>query len=287
MKILIAGGTGFIGTHAAKLLKSQGHEVKTLSRSGEIKADVTKLESLQSAPINDFDALIICVQFPNHPVEQPSKGYTYDLFDAQGTENICKLVKTSNIKKIVYISGAGTSTQKQEPWFKAKVRAEHAVQNCGKDFVILRPSWVYGPGDKSMSKFLAFTKLPFMPVIGDGLYQCAPLFIEDLAKIIALATTNDHNNGEIIEVGGPENLTMLDIQRRVLEFKNKKRPLIKHPICFMKIVGFFMNAFLPRPPLSPNAVDFVTMNQPVDTSNVEKYFNFKPKLLKEGLAFYK
>ncbi|MBK9294244.1 MAG: NAD-dependent epimerase/dehydratase family protein [Oligoflexia bacterium] len=287
MKVLIAGGTGFIGSHLTKTLRTQGHDVKTLSRHGDFKCDVTKPETLKNIPWDDFDCIVICVQFPNHPVENYKRGFTYENFDANGTENITSFAKNSKIKKIIYLSGAGTGKNINKPWFIAKARAEMAIMEAKKEYVILRPSWVYGPGDKSMSRFIKFVNLPFMPVIGDGQYRCAPLFIDDLVKAISLSIERSEIKNLIVEVGGPQNLSMLEIQKAVLNYKNKKRVLLKHPLWFMRLVGTIMQLFLKNPPLSPLAVGFITMDMPVDTSLIEKTFNFKPKTLIQGLSFYK
>lgn len=289
MKILIAGGTGFIGSNIAKRLKNGGHSVSTLSRHGDFPCDVTQPEQLKNIPWDQFDALVICVQFPNHPVQNYKKGFTYERFDAQGTENICNAMKNSKIRKVLYLSGAGTKLGRTEPWFKAKLRAEAAVKNINKDYTILQPSWVYGPHDKSMSRFLVFTKLPFMPVIGDGKYRCAPLFIDDLSRVIevCITSTNESLKNISIEVGGPKNISMTEIQKTVLKFKNKRRLLVYHPLWFMKVVGHILSFFLSSPPLSAEAVDFVTMDQPVDTTNIDKFFGFSPRTLEAGLIQYK
>jgi uncharacterized protein YbjT (DUF2867 family) len=96
MKILIAGGSGFIGKSIVQALLDHHpeHTPVVLSRNPEKlglrvearKGDVTKRESLAHV-LDGIDAVIHAVQFPNHPVQNPSKGYTYEKYDAEGTEN--------------------------------------------------------------------------------------------------------------------------------------------------------------------------------------------------------
>jgi nucleoside-diphosphate-sugar epimerase len=295
-RVLVAGGTGFIGSAIVReLLTHEAYNISVLSRNPEkarsiyggrvqmVKGDITVPGSLEPA-LDQIDAVIQCVQFPNHPVQNPRKGFTYEKVDAEGTENLCRAVKNSSVKKIIYLSGAGTAPGKTEPWFRAKLRAEKAVQKTGRDFVILRPSWVYGPGDRSMTKFISFARhLPFMPVIGDGENRVTPLFIDDLAVFCVRALDSQEALNQIIEVGGPQTLTMNEIQSAVLKAMNRKKPLLHQSLWLMKIVSTVMNLILSKPPLSAEAVDFVTADVPVDTERAEKIFGFKTTPLSEGL----
>jgi nucleoside-diphosphate-sugar epimerase len=287
MRILIAGGTGFIGSEIAKAISAEkNHELIILSRVSDRIGDVTKAETLKKK-FDDIDIVIHCVQFPNHPVQNPAKGYTYEKYDAEGTENICYELKNTKVQRIIYISGAGTDSLRQEPWFKAKVRAEKAVKETGKEYIILRPSWVYGPHDRSMNKFIEFAKnLPMMPVIGDGKSRVSPVFVKDLAQLCLRAITTPPKAHETLDVGGPEVLTMNDIQRLVLKLLGKNKPLVHQPLWLMKIAGSVMEKVLPTPPLSAEAVDFVNMDIPVDGGPAEKIFNYKMKSLEEALKSY-
>jgi uncharacterized protein YbjT (DUF2867 family) len=300
MKILVAGGTGFIGSEIVDALsKESANEIVVLGRDpnkirqvfSKLKVeprqgDVTHPETLKGK-FSDIDVVIQCIQFPNQPVQNKAKGYTYEKYDGEGTENLCAEIKKSNVKRIIYLSGAGTSPDRPEPWFKAKVRAEKAVKDTGKDYVILRPSWVFGPGDHSMNKFIAFGKfLPVMPVIGDGQYRVTPVFVTDLAAVCVKALREPSVAHETIDMGGPETLTMNQIQEKVLKVLDKKKSLVHQPIWLMKTAGSVMSSILPSPPLSAEAIDFVTMDIPVDGSRAEKIFGIKFSDLESALKTY-
>jgi len=287
MKILIAGGTGFIGSEIARIIAQDGHhQIIILSRNQGRAGDITKVETLKNK-FDDIDVVIQCVQFPGHPVQNLSKGYTYEKYDAEGTENLCYVIKNTAVKRIIYISGAGTDSLRQEPWFKAKVRAEKAVKETGKEYVIFRPSWVYGPNDRSMNRFIEFGKhLPLMPVIGDGQSRVAPVFVSDLAELCFRAITTPPNAHETIDVGGPEILTMNEVQKLVLKLLGKNKPLVHQPIWLMKIAGSMMTKVLSHPPLSAEAVDFVNMDIPVDGKPAEKLFDYKLKSVENALKSY-
>src|SRR4051812_10611033 len=178
MRVLIAGAAGFIGRYTVEALRRRGgHTLIGLSRrprpslNGAMEwrqGDVTDPASLERAT-RDVDCVIQSIQFPNHPMEDPRKGWTYLQVDGAGTCSMVEACVRNGVKRFIYVGGAGTRAGRTERWFRAKWIAEEAVRGSGMEWVILQPSWVYGPDDHSLNRMAAFTRLlPFVPVIGDG-----------------------------------------------------------------------------------------------------------------------
>lgn len=297
MNILVTGGAGFIGSHIIDELLADGmHRVVCVSRHAQAKnqwgkrvemrwGDVLDADSLEAAS-KGVDAVIHCVQFPNHPIENPRRGWTYIEIDGHGTERMVAAAKKNGVKRFVYLSGAGTSPGKPQPWFRAKVMAENAIRVSGMEFVILRPSWIYGPEDRSLNKFLSFAKLlPFVPVIGNGKTKVQPISVFDVAKVAAKAATRVEAIGRVFELGGPQSLTMDEIIRTALRAAGKHRFLLHQPAALMKFVAGLLQ-ILPTPPLTPAAIDFILMEEPVDPSEAQKFFEMKFVPLEEGLSRY-
>ena len=274
MKILVSGGTGFIGQAVVKALLSKGYPVRTLSRHPKsadgFAGDITKPETLLR-PLEGIETVIQCTQFPGHPVENQKKGYTYWQVDAVGTENLAKAAKAAGVKHFIYLSGAGTDGKKTEPWFKAKWHAEQAIRNSGIVATILRPSWAYGPGDKSLNRIISILrKFPIFPLLGGGKNHIQPIFIENLAEIVALSV-DYKDNYRIFDVGGPEEMTNKEMTQRVAKVLRKK-------------IFFFP---LPIPPFAPKFVNFLTMDVKIDITPLKKAFpQVKLKTLEEGLKTY-
>jgi uncharacterized protein YbjT (DUF2867 family) len=290
-KILLIGGTGFIGKHVLKILIAAGHQVRVLSRSQAgnngaqyIKGSLLDINSLQRA-LEGQQVIIQTAQFSGHPVERPWKGaeYTYQGLDGQGTENVTEALKFvgSKPEQYIYVSGAGAGAEHNYSWLKAKKRAEAAIKASGVPYTIFRPSWVYGQGDQSMSKFVLFAKyLPFFPVIGDGTAPVNPLWVEDLAQIIAKAVANPEASNKTIEPGSPE-INMALVAKTVLRAVGEDKPILYHPKPLMKLAGLFAQ-FVPGSPLSPKSVDFLMMD--VHLQNLQQnVFGVQIKNLEEGL----
>lgn len=294
--VLVTGGTGFIGSHIVRALLRHGHQVRVLSRTPERastlvpaavevrRGDVADRASLRDAMVG-AQVVVCAVQFPNHPVENPRRGYTYMAIDGEGTERQVAAARDAGVERFIYLGGAGTREGQTAPWFRAKLRAEKAIRDSGLAYTIFRPSWVYGPEDRSLNKFVTFARmLPFVPVIGNGRTQVQPVLVSDLAEVIARSVSMPEAAGRVYEVGGPESLTMDQIIQTMLRVMGKRRPLLHNPAWLMKLVTLPMT-LLPAPPLSPSAVDFVLMEESVDNTPLLRDFGVRLTPLSEGLTY--
>ncbi len=277
MDVLIAGGTGFIGSRIVdELLKKGGHRIVVMTRDPArarprpgveyVRGDVSDPASLEAAT-HGIEVVVHAVQFPNHPVENPRKGWTYEQVDGAGTERMVAAAVKNGVKRFVYLGGAGTRLGRTEPWFRAKERAERAITSSGMEYVILRPSWIYGPDDRSMNKFVAFVKLlPVVPVIGSGRERVQPASVYDVAKVAAAAVDEPAATNRVFELGSRTPVTMDEILRTIMRILGKRKPLLHQPAWLVKIPASIIQ-YLPNARLSRGAVEFITMDVVFDPSD--------------------
>jgi NADH dehydrogenase len=249
------------------------------------QGDVTDATSLEGV-LAGIDVVVGCQQFPNSPIENPGKGHTFERVDAMGTENLVKEAVEAGVNQYVYLSGAGAAPDGRH-WFRAKWRAEQAVINSGIPYTVLRPSWVYGPEDNSLNRFIRMAKFaPFVPQIGDvGRQRMQPIFVEDVARAVAASIGNSAALGKVFEIGGPEVLSMKEVVSAALETAGRKRPILAAPAGLMKAVASVVQ-FAPGRPLTPDAVDFITADALGDPSEVRAVLGIEPTPLREALATY-
>jgi NADH dehydrogenase len=296
--IIVTGGTGFVGAAVARELARRGRQVAVLSRDASRVAarfpglavearegDVRDEASLRSA-FEGVETVVNSVQFPNSPIENKRKGWTFEAIDYRGTVAQVEAALEAGVRKMVYVSGAGAAADASKHWFRYKWQAEEAVRNSGLAFVIVRPTWVYGPADVSLNRFLGFARmLPFVPTFGDGKQAMQPLFIDDLARILADAAERADADGQTLEAGGPERMSMDEVIRAALEVAGKRRPIVHQPVALGKALAALLQ-LLPNPPLTPDAIDFITHEAVADNTVLERTLapSFTP--LREGLATY-
>lgn len=296
MKVVVAGGTGLLGRAITKALLDAGHAVVVASRSQSakdpidqraswVRADVTDPSTLAAA-LNGADAVVDAVQFPNSPIENPKKGLTFERIDLGGTKNLVDAAKAAGTPRFVGISGVGAAEGAKYHWLRYKWAEEQHIKASGVPFTVLRGSWIYGPRDVSLNRFLGFARfLPFIPIVGNGKTRINALFIDDLAAHVVAAVERDDLRGRIFEIGGPDVLTMDEVVRAALHAAGKKRMLFHQPVWLMKIVASVAQ-FVPGRPLTPDAVDFITMDGVADIGPLVEAFGLPLTPIAEGLATY-
>ena len=304
MRVLVAGGTGFLGRHISAALLADGHEVSVLGRDPRkvpripqlagatgVYGDVTDPYSLKGA-LDGHDAVAVAVQFPNYPMELPRKGLTFDRYDRLGTQYLAEEAVRAGVPRFFYVSGAGVHPQSDKPWYRAKGRAEEIIRTSGLTYSILRPSWAYGPEDKALNKFVNIARLsPVVPIptrfegTTPVIQKIQPVSCDDIGLAASRIFSSDEAWGRVLEIGCREVMTMPEVVRTMLDVLGKKRALVPVPTALMKVATAPL-VITPKPPLTPGAVDFAVQDGLVDTSELETVLGMEPVPLREGLSRY-
>jgi NADH dehydrogenase len=297
--ILVSGGTGVVGSAIVAELQKQGQSVAVLGRDAARirrvfgdgvearEADVTRPETLAGA-MSGVDTVIDAVQFPSSPIEVPRRGWTFENVDYKGTVHQVDAAKAAGVKRFVYVSGVGAALDSPQHWFRYKAMAEQHLQDSGLEWTIVRPSWVYGPRDHALNRLLGFTRfLPFLPFFGDGKQDMQPVFIDDVGRLVAQAALAPEAANQLFELGGPEVMSMNQVLQTGLEVLGRKRFILHQPVFVGKLLGRLasLQPFV-TPPLTADAVDFISCAATADNTNLVRVFNPQLTPLRQALESY-
>ncbi|TKX79236.1 complex I NDUFA9 subunit family protein [Halorubrum sp. SD626R] len=262
MKVLVAGGTGFIGSHLCRALADGGHEVTALSRSaddtpGDVAAavgDVTDYDSIVDA-VDGQDAVVNLVALS--PLFEPKGGNVmHDRIHRGGTENLVRAAEEGGADRFVQLSALGADPDGATAYIRAKGEAEAIVRDSDLDHTIFRPSVVFGDG----GEFVSFTKrlkgmfapgVPLYPLPGGGRTRFQPIHVEDLVPMIVASLESDDHVGEAYEIGGPERLTLREVTDLVYEAEQKGVTIVPLPMPLAKI-GLSVLGAVPGFPMGPD-----------------------------------
>ena len=148
------------------------------------------------------------------------------------------------------------------------------------------PTWLIGPEDVSLNRFLGFARwLPIVPMFGDGQQAMQPLFIDDLGRLLADAATKAEADNATFEAGGPDRLSMDEVIQAALEVSGKRRRILHQPVALGKALARMLQ-LLPGPPLTPDAIDFITHPAVANNAELERVFSPRLTPLREALATY-
>lgn len=247
MKVLVAGGTGFIGQHLCRELSERGHDVTALARDPDpttvpdgvetAMGDVTAYDSIESAFENQ-DAVVNLVSLP--PLFKPKGGEEmHDRIHRGGTENCVRAAEKHGVERFVQISALGADSNGPTHYIRAKGKAEQVVRESELDWVIFRPSVVFGEG----AGFVSFTRKLTPPVLaplpGGGKTRFQPIHVDDLVGMLADAIEEDEHVGETYEIGGPEVLTLADVAKLTRQARGQSVSILPIP---MSLAGIGLKA---------------------------------------------
>ncbi|HTT15350.1 MAG TPA: NAD(P)H-binding protein [Thermoplasmata archaeon] len=131
---------------------------------------------------------------------------------AEGLETLIRACERSGVRRFVQISvpDAPDALESGLPYLARKRQVDRTLASSALDFVILRPTMLYGPRDKLLTVMLrTIDRYGRFPMFGDGAYHVSPLAVEDLARVIRREIVRPSRT--IVPVGGPERWRYRDL----------------------------------------------------------------------------
>lgn len=253
-KVLLTGGTGFVGHHVARRLTERGHAIRALVRSAEranalrdlgaelVEGDV--VDDIAGETLAGCDAVIHLVGI----IREKPPALTFERVHTRGTLHVVEAAKSAGVKKFAHMSALGAAVQ-GTAYQRTKYEAEELVRRSGLPFVIFRPSVIVGTGGEFTNLLVSMVRrAPAVPVIGDGNYRLQPVDVENMASAMVLAVERDDISGESYDIGGPHKLTYNRMLEIASEELGVRRKLFHVPAALVRpFVDLATNWRLPAP----------------------------------------
>lgn len=278
MDILVAGGDGYVGTALCGELADRGHDVTALSRDPEgsdlpagvahATGDVTAYDSIADH-VAGRDAVVNLVALS--PLFRPSGGEE-EHFEVHlgGTTNLVRAAEAGGVRRFVQQSALGADPDAPTHYLRAKGEAERVVRDSDLEWIVFRPSIIFGDG----GEFVKFTKLlapPYVtPLPGGGETPFQPIWLGDFAPVLADAIVGEDHAGRTYEIGGPEVLTMAQVARLAHRADGRDVNVLTIPDSLSKF-GLTLAGAVPRFPFGPDQYRALQVDNTVTKNDVSAF----------------
>jgi NADH dehydrogenase len=265
--ILVAGGTGFVGTHVVHALRAGELPVRVLARRPEkhehlrawgcevVQGDLTDPESLRRA-VDGCDTVVHLVAILLGSRE------AFERIMVQGTRDLVEAAKGAGAKRLVLMSALGAEEGREvTPYYHAKWEEEQAVKYSGLEHVIFRPSFVFGRDGGILPQQIRVVRYsPVTPILGR--HRMQPIWVEDIAAFLTAAVSAGEAANRTFDLGGPDRLTWADLHALIRKTLGKKRLAFTMPPGLLK-AGATVGQILPPLKGARSAVEMLDLGDNV------------------------
>ena len=284
--IVITGGSGYVGSHLVRRLAEAGQPVRALVRSRAraeaegrleglpvewVEADVTRPETLTRA-LEGATAVVHTVA-----IAIEKGGRKYEEINFQGTVNVLEACKAAGVRRFINLSQLGADAQLPYRFLASKGKAQEYVSASGLEWTAFYPSVIWGPEDEFANTFARLVPLsPLIYPIVDKNARFQPVWVEDVVTALVKSLDDRTTIGQGYELGGPEVLTLEEIERRTLAAIGARRLLVPLPRPVLTLVVTLMEALLPAPPVTRSLLELLAVDN-VPKHNAIQRFVAEPR----------
>ena len=295
--ILVSGGSGYLGSHIVRKLVDDGARVRVMVNNREraeregrlvdlpvewVEADITKPETLEAA----LDGIEIIIHTVAIAIEKGNR--TYEAINYQGTVNLVNAARNKDIRRFINISQLGAAPDLPYRFLASKGRAQVYVAQSDLDWTAFRPSVIWGPEDEFANTFARLVPLTpiIFPIVGGADARFQPVWVGDVATCVLKALDDPTTIHQELELGGPEILTLEEIERRTLGAIGTRRWMIPFPMPLLKFFVTLMEIFLPAPPVTGSLLELLAVSNVTTKNSIEKFVKDPRPFTAENMRGY-
>ncbi|HUR95267.1 MAG TPA: NAD(P)-dependent oxidoreductase [Gemmatimonadales bacterium] len=318
MRLLVTGGTGFIGSHLAEEGRRRGARVVALglAERPEERANVERLarQGVEIVPgsITDAELCERAMRGVTHvfhlAVAMREGGKADEFFEAvnlEGTRRLLAAAGAARVERFVYCGTIGIYghrapgiTTEESPlrpgniYERTKVAAERLVRELAPEarvpFTIIRPADVYGPRDQRLLKLFRGVNAGRFPLFGDGSGRRHMVYVDDVVSAFFAACERSEAVGQAMIVAGPRPCTLGELIEEVRRATGSRRFGRRLPLAPMlaaaAIVEDVCQAIHVDPPIYRRRMDFFTSDSAFDTTRARQLLGWSPRVeLEDGV----
>jgi len=254
-RLLIFGGSGFVGRALCRQLVTQGFDRITVptrrrahARALSVLPGVTVLETRLlddeslKAHVGQADVVINLIA-----ILQGSEA-AFEAAHVRWPRRLVQACEAVGGRRLIHVSALGVAEDAPSRYLRSKARGEAVIRASSLDWRLLRPSVIFGAEDRFLNLFAQLQQaFPVLPLAGPGA-QFQPVWVEDVAAALRRLIEAPEAAGRVYEAAGPQVLALHELVRLAGQLLSRPRPILPLPEPLAWLQALFMEG-LPGEPL--------------------------------------
>ena len=253
-KVLVLGGSGFVGRHVCEQLNRLGirttvptrravnaKHVQTLPMVDVLEANIHDANALERL-VAGHDAVINLVAILHGSPRQ------FNAVHVELPKLLAQAMAKQGVKRLVHVSALGASVNSASNYQRSKALGEAVLKTAALDLTILRPSVIFGAEDRFLNMFAKMQAImPVVPLAGSGT-RFQPIWVGNVAEAVVRCLQGSNTVGKTYECVGPDVFTLADLVRLAGTLSGNPRPVFGLPSAIAYFQALFLQS-LPGEPL--------------------------------------
>ncbi len=272
MKVLVAGATGFTGRRVVAALRDAGHTVRCFVRPGSDRRPLERLGAEQAlGDLADAGSLHAALVGVEAFVCVASLGFGH-------APGIVATAAASTVGRVVFFSTAAVLTTLPAPSKRVRLAAEESIRESSLDYVVLRPTMIYGEaGDRNVERLLAAaSRFPVLPVVGGGRRLVQPVLVDDVASAAAAAVASARASRRRYVLAGARPLPFREFVAGAQQAVGRAVRIVDIPAPIARALVRVYGAVVARPALRVEQVERLLEDKDFDTADARRDLGFAP-----------
>lgn len=289
-KVVLIGGSGFVGGAIASRLAQRGIRVTIPTRCRDHRKALTMLPTVDvvDADVNDpatlrtliagHDAVVNLVGILHDGDTRDPYGQRFAAAHVELPKKILAAMRATGVRRVLHMSALKAAPDAPSAYLRSKAEGEAIMRSAMKEFsvTIFRPSVIFGPGDSFLNTFAGLLRVfPVMPLAcASARFQ--PVYVGDVADAFAAALTDQRTFGQTYELCGPHVYTLRELVECTGEIIGRRRRIVALSAGLARLQARLLN-LLPSPPMSPDNLRSMQVDNVCDGACT--YPGWKPQSL--------